>query len=98
MKRSQLDHMVKRLNERLNRPKTSAHLAEGNKYTQNPGHLYLDHNTHYGGYRLEQMLDKGCGGFAHNNGTEARMSNQEISAYLRGIHDALDATEGQNNV
>lgn len=93
MKRSELNASVKRLNERLCRPDTASSLVDG-KYKQNQGHLFLDHNGYYGGYRLEEMLDKGVGGFARNNGTEARMSNPEITAYLRGIHDALDAISG----
>ena len=93
MKRSELDESVKRLNKRLCRPDTASTIENG-KYKQNQGHLYLDHNGYYGGYRLEELLDKGVGGFARNNGTEARMSNPEITAYLRGIHDALDAISG----
>jgi len=94
MKRSELDASVKRLNERLCRPDTAATIENG-KYKQNQGHLTLSHSPYYGGYRLEEMLDKGSGGFARNNGTEARMSNPEITAYLRGIHDALDAISGK---
>jgi len=93
MKRSELDESVNRLNKRLCRPDTASSLVDG-EYKQNQGHLYLDHNGYYGGYRLEQMLDKGVGGFANNNGCEARMTNTEITAYLRGIHDALDTISG----
>jgi len=93
MKRSELDESVNRLNKRLCRPDTASSSVDG-EYIQHTGHLYLDHNGYYGGYRLEELLDHGSGGFARNNGTEARMSNPEITAYLRGIHDALDTISG----
>ena len=94
MKRSELDASVKRLNKRLCRPDTASSLVD-EKYKKNQGHLFLDHNGYYGGYRLEEIQGLGVGGFARNNGTEARMSNPEITAYLRGIHDALDAISGK---
>ena len=90
MKRSELDASVDRLNKRLCRPETASSLVDG-EHKQNQGHLYLDHNVDYGGYRLEELLGKGACGFANNNGTETRMTNAEMTAYLRGIHDALDA-------
>jgi len=94
MKRSELDESVKRLNKRLCRPETASTI-ENEKYKKNQGHLFLDHNGYYGGYRLEEIQGQGVGGFANNSGCEARMSNPEITAYLRGIHDALDAISGK---
>ena len=87
-KRSELDKQVTRLNKRL---------ARDSEYTR--GHIFLDHNSHYGGYRLEEVSNEGGAvtGFACG-GTSARLNNQEMTAYLRGIHDALDALTRRANM
>ena len=85
-----IQKMTELLNERLDRPKTAYTRTDG-KLTANIGHLFMDHNTAYGGYRLTEMANTGGGecGFATNNGTEARMTCKEMTAYLNGVHDAL---------
>jgi hypothetical protein len=92
MKRSELNASVSLLNKRLNRPLTVVCVDNG-EHKKNHGHLFLSHSPYYGGFRLEEIQGQGVGGFAHNHGTEARMSKPEITAYLRGIHDALDVME-----
>lgn len=87
---------VTRLNERLNRPAMAYIRVKGNTKGRLPlvpqaGHIMADHNTIYGGYRLDEMAERGgVTGFAHNNGMESRMEYKVFKAYLKGIHDALD--------
>ena len=87
-KRSELDKQVVRLNKRL---------ARDSEYA--PGHIFLDHAACYGGYRLEEVFNDGGAvtGFACG-GTSARLSNQEMTTYLRGIHDALDTLTRRANM
>jgi hypothetical protein len=93
MNRKQLDQSVAHLNERLNRPETAYTRIDG-QLKGNVGHLFLDHAACYGGYRLSEMHNEGGGQCGFNDGgTSARMSNKEISAYLKGIHDALSVQE-----
>ena len=70
-----IKYLVSRLNSRLSRQETDKN------------YLYADHNSHYGGYRLEQRNGTG---FAHFTGTEPRHSFKAFEAHLEGIHAALD--------
>lgn len=70
-----IQQLVTRLNERLER-------AESDR-----DYLYADHNSHYGGYRLEQRNGTG---FSRFTGTEARHTFKAFEAHLEGIHAALD--------
>ncbi len=49
--------------------------------------LYPHFAACYGGWRLDAANGTG---FAHNNGTEARMATKAFAAYLDGLHDMLD--------
>ena len=88
-----LDQMTERLNKRLDRPIAAYTRQKDDSFKSNPGYLFLDHNSAYGGYRLTQMMTNGgeCG--FNDGGTSTRMTNPAIYAYLRGIHDALDVSE-----
>ena len=90
----QIEQLVQDLNTRLGRPTTYLTADGEGGYAQcSIGHLHADLNTFYGGYRLNETTNSGggCSGFAHNSGTEARMTCKEFKLYLRGIHDAIDA-------
>ena len=81
---------IERLNTRLGRPDTGSSVKRG-KYSAHIGHLFADHNTIYGGYRLTEISNAGGGQSGFNDGgTSARMSCKEFKLYLQGIHDALD--------
>ena len=86
----QIKQLVNQLNTRLSRPSTGGGVNNG-KYKANIGHLYADHATCYGGYRLTEIANEGGGVTGFNSGgTEARLSCKDFKSYLRGIHDALD--------
>lgn len=83
--------MVVRLNHRLDRP-SEQYSKNGNQsksIVQNSGHLYIDHNADYGGYRLEEMMEHGTCEF-NGGGMSPRLTAGQMNAYLTGIHDALD--------
>ena len=91
MHKRYLKQSVERLNERLNRPLAGWTRGPDNKLTGNIGHLFLDHAACYGGYRLTEIFNEGGGQCGFNDGgTSTRLSNKEMTAYLRGIHDTLD--------
>lgn len=87
------------LNKRLNRPETAYwHTRVDGMLTANIGHLFMDHNTADGGYRLTEMHNAGgdqCG-FGDNNGTEPRKPCKEMVAYLNGVHDSLDVIQADH--
>ena len=93
-----LNQLTERLNKRLDRPQAAWTRQKDKTLKANPGHLFLDHNSAYGGYRLTEMHNEGGGECGFNDGgISPRMSNPAICAYLRGIHDALDVTDFNAN-
>ena len=70
----QINQLVDRLNVRLNRPATGGGVNNG-KYKSNVGHMYADHASCYGGYRLTEISNIGGGVSGFNTGgTEPRLS------------------------
>ena len=82
--RRTLETLVRIINETRNRP-PAAYIETtlmGNKaYASCPGHIFLDHNSIYGGYLLSEMCESG----GERTLSGDRKTAREMEAFLRGI-------------
>ena len=83
-----LESQIIELRKILGRPRDGYSKVDG-KFKPNPGYIILDHNTAYGGYRLNVLETHGESFFT---GSEERLSAKEMYQYLNGILQGLSLT------
>lgn len=77
-----LEGMTEELNRIEGRPLTPYTRHEDGTTTNNAGHVFLDHNSHYGGYALREMCEGSGEKFYYPSWT--RVSAREMYNFLVG--------------
>ena len=92
MNREAQERIVRRLNEKLDRPIAAYTKTDTLPYPANPGHIFIDRHSPGDGwtrYRLMEMVNEG-GGESYWSSARA-MTRTELTAYLQGIASTLEA-------